>query len=79
MNIYILIILCLGIMFMLCGYSNRNNNNKQHTKIIYRYVPRTFEEEQEDRASIDQMFSKMFNRPSVWVDGGIDSNNYISQ
>ena len=78
MNIYILIILCLGIMFMLCGYSNRNNN-KQHTKIIYRYVPRTFEEEQEDRASIDQMFSKMFNRPSVWVDGGNDSNNYITQ
>jgi len=79
MNIYILITLCLGIMLMLCGYNNRNNNNKQHPKIIYKYVPRTFEEEQEDRASIDQMFSKMFNRPSVWVDGGNDSNNYITQ
>lgn len=36
-------------------------------KIIYRYIPRTFDEEQEDPISISDIFETLFSQPSPWV------------
>lgn len=36
-------------------------------KIIYRFVPRTFEEEQNYPIPLDTIFNKMFDLPSPWV------------
>lgn len=36
-------------------------------KIIYRYIPRTFEEEQLDPVAISDIFETMFSQPSPWI------------
>ena len=36
-------------------------------KIIYRYIPRTFEEEQLDPVFVTDVFDTMFSQPSPWV------------
>jgi hypothetical protein len=35
--------------------------------VIYRYIPRTFEEEQLDPVSVSDVFEVMFSQPSPWV------------
>ena len=51
---------------MIIGYF-RNTVNSGQEKIIYRYIPRTFEEEQEDPVAISDIFETMFSQPSPWV------------
>ena len=36
-------------------------------KVIYRFIPRTFVEEQENPVPIDHVFKAMFEQPSPWV------------
>ena len=36
-------------------------------RIIYRYIPRTFEEEQTDPIPVTDIFATMFSQPSPWV------------
>lgn len=79
MKLYIILLFFIGILMIIRGYQNNYKSCKPQIKIVYRYVPRTFAEEQEDRPTINDMFQKMFNRSSVWVDGGRDPYNYISQ
>lgn len=38
-------------------------------KIIYRYVPRTFEEEQNEPVYPTDIFRTMFTQPSAWNQG----------
>lgn len=37
-------------------------------KIIYRYIPRTFEEEQMDPVYVSEIFDVMFSQPSPWLE-----------
>lgn len=37
------------------------------TKIVYRYMPRTFEEEQNSRPIVSEIFKSMFTEHSPWV------------
>jgi len=36
-------------------------------KTIYRFIPRTFKEEQETPVPLDDLFKIMFEQPSPWV------------
>jgi hypothetical protein len=36
-------------------------------KTIYRYIPRTFEEEQRSEAYVTDIFKSMFEDPSPWI------------
>lgn len=36
-------------------------------KIIYRYIPRTLEEEEMEPAYVTDIFKTMFTQPSTWV------------
>jgi hypothetical protein len=38
-------------------------------KIIYRYVPRTFDEEQDEPVYPTDIFKAMFTQPSAWMNG----------
>ena len=40
---------------------------RKDPKIIYRYIPRTFEEEQLDPVYVSEIFETMFSQPSPWV------------
>jgi len=37
-------------------------------RVIYRYIPRTFIEEQEDPIPVTDIFETMFSQPTPWVD-----------
>ena len=36
-------------------------------KVIYKYIPRTFEEEQEEPVYVSDIFRTMFTQPSTWI------------
>jgi hypothetical protein len=36
-------------------------------KIVYRYIPRTFEEEQNSAIPVTELFADLFNQPDAWV------------
>ena len=67
-NALIAIILFFGIIFIVVELVKLNMKTQlNHQKIIYRYIPRTFEEEQEDPVSVSEVFNEMFSQPSPWV------------
>lgn len=39
----------------------------QEPKIIYRYIPRTFEEQELDPIFVTDIFETMFSQPSPWL------------
>jgi len=38
-------------------------------KVEYRYIPRTFDQEQDNPVRVSQLFNNMFQEPSVWISG----------
>ena len=65
----IVILLFLGLLMIIADIIRiRAGLVKKKPKIIYRYIPRTFEEEQLDPIYVSDIFETMFSRPSPWVD-----------
>jgi predicted transcriptional regulator YheO len=62
----ILILLFIGI---LCITINLTQSSYQcpTTKIIYKYVPRTFDEEQREPVYPSDIFKTMFSQQSPWI------------
>jgi hypothetical protein len=60
------IIFIIGIVFIMIDLI-RTYNKCPPQKTIYRYIPRTFIEEQENPIPLDDIFYTMFNNPSPWV------------
>lgn len=53
------IILIIGIILITIGLS-RMYFTKDNSKIIYRYIPRSFEEDQENPVPLKDLFGTMF-------------------
>lgn len=65
------IILCLffaGVIFVVIGYINQLRQCPP-PKVEYRYIPRTFDEEQNDQVKVSQLFRNLFDSPSPWLAG----------
>jgi len=45
----------------------RTETKCEPNQIIYRYIPRTLEEEMDDPAYISDIFKVMFTQPSPWI------------
>ena len=64
----VVLIVFLGILFVTIEVVRiQAGLTKKYDKVIYRYIPRTFEEEQIDPIPISDIFETMFSRPSPWV------------
>lgn len=64
----ILIILFMGILLVAIQVVRiQSGLIEQKPKIEYRYIPRTFEEEQEDPVYPSEIFETMFSQPSPWI------------
>lgn len=71
MNAYqslILITLFIGFLLIAVDYSKMTADCTR-TKIIYKYIPRTFREEQESPINVSELFSDLFSRPSPFIGG----------
>ena len=64
----ILTLMFLGVIFIVVGYVNQIKKCPP-PKIEYRFIPRTFDEEQENQALVSEIFKDMFEQPSTWIAG----------
>ena len=66
---FFFIFLIIGIMLItLYMISNSVKNNiNGNAKIVYKYIPRTLDEEEESPVYVSQIFKAMFEEPSVWI------------
>jgi len=51
--------LILGVILLSIGFS-RMYFTKDNSKVIYRYIPRTFKEDQDNPVSLSDLFGSMF-------------------
>jgi hypothetical protein len=62
----IIFLIFLGCICITIGIT-RNTNTCPPEKTIYRYVPRTFEEEQNEPVYVSDIFKQLFTQDSPWV------------
>ena len=60
------IIFIVGLLLVLVAVVRAYTKCEPPTT-VYRYVPRTFIEEQENPVPLDDIFYEMFNNPTPWV------------
>ncbi len=64
----IIFILFVGILFVVIEVTRINaQTNGGDPHIIFKYIPRTFEEEMIDPVPVSDIFETMFSQPSPWV------------
>lgn len=64
-NILILLIF-IGIIFVVIDLV-KTDNVCPHNKVIYRFIPRTLDEELGSPAYVSDIFRTMFTQPSPWI------------
>jgi len=84
---FFIIALITGITLLIIYYIlNQEEGFKQN--IVYKYIPRTLEEDEMSPIFVSEIFKTMFTQPSVWIDSiNIDQDRmkekidkfYISQ
>ena len=65
---FILIFIVSVILLTVYFISKAEISEKCDQKIIYKYLPRTLEEEETEPVYVTQIFKTMFTQPSVWID-----------
>ena len=67
MNFYTILIMMIGMIgFVSIIVSITKAYNKCSEKVEYRYIPRTFKEEQESPVGLFDIFGTMFTESSPW-------------
>ena len=86
MNSIAILILIIGIIFLIVGY-NKSTNTCPPPRIQYRFLPRSFYDEQINPTNLQSLFSNMFTSPDAWLsrtfensDGSLDTDwsNYFN-
>jgi len=65
---FMILIFIVGIIFLTVYFMSRSEVSKCDKKIVYKYIPRTLEEEETEPIFVSQIFAPMFTQPSVWID-----------
>jgi len=68
MKSIIVLLLFVGVIFLVIGYINQIKQCPP-AKVEYRYIPRSFEDEQNDPVKPSHLFRNMFENPSPWLAG----------
>ena len=79
MKSLILILLIIGIIFISVGYI-KTNQQCPPPVVEFRYIPKTFDEEQSMTQPLLSMYGRMFKEPTAWqkVNGfKIDTQNQV--
>ena len=65
---FMIIIFIIGIVLLTIYFMAKSEVAKCDKKIVYKYLPRTLEEEETEPIFVSQIFAPMFTQPSVWID-----------
>lgn len=68
MKTYVILLTFVGIIALIIGYINQIKTCPPPT-IEYRYIPRSFEDEQNDPVRVSKIFKNMFEEPTPWLSG----------
>lgn len=79
-NFTINLLLFAGFALLISGVVSQERE-PQPPRVEYRYIPRTFKEEQEEPVKVSEIFEDMFSKPNVWPISGYASNdsNFIGR
>lgn len=66
MNYFLLAMILIGFTFIVTGHIQATKHCPPR-KVEYRYVPRTFIEEQQDPTPVTDIFVKMFYESTPWI------------
>ena len=73
---FFIILFIIGIILLTVYFMSKAEiSEKCDQKIIYKYLPRTLEEEETDPVYVTQIFKTMFTQPSVWIDSTYQDTN----
>lgn len=79
MKSILLLLFFIGSIFMTIGYV-QDAQHCEPKQIEYRYVPKSFEQEQAEQMPVRAMFSQMFNEYSPWENSiGYASDYHIKK
>ena len=71
---FFIIILMTGIILLVVYFLSLSTSSAGEPTIIYKYLPRTVEQEETDPMFVSQIFKTMFTQPSVWIDSIYENN-----
>ena len=66
MGLFVTLLFLIGFILIVIGYVKANKNCPPQ-KIEYRYVPRTFIEDQNEPVPVTDIFARMFYQSSPWL------------
>lgn len=66
MKSLVILILVIGICMVVIGY-NKSNQSCPANRVEFRYIPRTFEQEQEVPVPVLSVYGKMFQDEDAWM------------
>lgn len=62
----IIVLIILGVSLIVAQFF-KERSQCDKPKIVYRYIPRTFNQEYDDPIPVTKIFEKMFVNPSPWM------------
>lgn len=72
MKAVILFLLFIGFILIIHGiYEQKYNELKDNMRVEYRFIPRTYYEEQLSNSTVSSQFKNMFSKESPWYDRNI--------
>lgn len=68
MKTIIVILTFLGTLSIAIGYVNQIKKCPPPL-VEYRYIPRTFEQDQDNPVKVSELYNTMFTQPTPWIRG----------
>jgi hypothetical protein len=76
MQALVVLLLFVGMVLVMHGvYEQKLKAAEQKTRIEYRFVPRTYYEEQLGKADVQGIYKNMFNKESPWYDRNYEESD----
>lgn len=72
MKSVIFFVMFVGMILIIHGiYDQKYNELKNNMRVEYRFIPRTFYEEQLANSTVSSNFKNMFNKESPWFERNV--------
>ena len=65
-RIILLTMFFIGVLIIIIAIMKENKYCPKE-RIVYKYIPRSFENEQNNEVSVTDIFNVMFSQPSPWI------------